>query len=407
MKIVLLSFLYEPELGGGAAVVVHQLAHLLVQRSHSVAIITTWKGSSIRTENIDGVKIIRIPPNNLYWVGEKDKQSSLKKIIWQLVDIWNPRIYRLVRQILINENADIVHSHKLRGLSPSIWSAAASVGVKKIIHTCHDFELVSPEGLLMGKVGKLAKEQNLIMGPYQSLRKYFSRRVQIATAPSRFVMDIHQKMGFFKNAKTRIVPNSHGFNVNELRQNNAMLSKIPRKDFPRNFLYLGRLDKSKGIDVLCQAFLRVEDKKEVGVLRISGWGPLEGTLREKYKYQDNIEFTGPVFGDRKAGLFRDSDIFVAPSIAPESFGLVISEAYSYGLPVLATRTGAFSEIVRDGETGFLVAPGSVDELWSAIEKICENNPLRKTMSSNCFDEAKKYTTENLINNYLDIYEALD
>jgi glycosyltransferase involved in cell wall biosynthesis len=404
MKIVLVSFLYEVEIGGGAAFVVNQLAHLLVQRSYSVVVITTWKGSYVKTNNIDGIKIIRVPPMNLYWVGEKDKQTSPKKIIWQLVDLWNPLVYRLVRQILINEAADIVHSHKLRGLSPAIWSAAASAGVKKIVHTCHDFELLSPEGLLIGRVGRLAQGQNLVIRPYQNLRKYFSRLVHAATAPSRFVLDLHQKMGFFSRANTRIVPNSHGFDAGELQQNSSESSRPYKKDLATRFLYIGRLDKAKGVDVLCEAFLLADGQNQNLLLRIAGWGPLDETLRKKYKHQSNIVFTGPVFGAQKAELFRDSHVLLAPSVAPESFGIVIAEAYSYGLPVIASRVGAYPEIVRDGETGFLVEPGSVDDLYSALTKVSKEHFLINAMSGNCFEEARKYTTEKPISDYLDIYE---
>jgi glycosyltransferase involved in cell wall biosynthesis len=200
MKVVLLSFLYEPELGGGAAMVVNNLAHLLVQRSCSVVVITTWRGNKVKIDYMDGIKIIRIPPMNLYWVGDKDTQAITKKIIWQLVDFWNPLVFRLIRQILLNEGADIVHSHKLRGLSPSIWMAARSAGIKKIVHTCHDYELLSPEGLFMGRVGKLAQEQNILIRPYQNYRNKFSDDVKIVVAPSKFVMDYHQKMGLIRQS---------------------------------------------------------------------------------------------------------------------------------------------------------------------------------------------------------------
>jgi glycosyltransferase involved in cell wall biosynthesis len=403
MKVILLSFLYEPELGGGAAVVVNQLAQALVQRSHSVVVITSWQGKEIKIEYVGGIKIIRIPSMNLYWVGEKDKQPVFKKVAWQLVDIWNPLVYRLVRQILINEQADIVHSHKLRGLSPSIWSAAASAGAKKIIHTCHDFELLSPEGLFMGRVGRLAKEQNAMMRPYQAIRRHFSRLVTDATAPSKFVLDYHKKMGFFLNAIIRIIPNSHGFNETELQKNTLVATRFPLKNPARRFLYLGRLDKAKGIEFLCQAFLRIAGQKHEYLLRIAGWGPLESSLRAKYKQQPNIEFTGAVFGTQKAELFRESDVLVVPSTSPESFGLVICEAYSYGIPVIATHVGAFSEIVRDGDTGLLVKSGSVDELYSALERVSNEHSLLETMSANCLDEAQKYTTEKLFNNYLAVY----
>jgi glycosyltransferase involved in cell wall biosynthesis len=405
MKIVLFSFLYESEIGGGAAVVVNQLAHLLEQRSHSVVVITTWKGNYVKTDHVDGIKIIRIPPKNLYWVGDKNNQPISKKIVWQLVDIWNPLTYQMVRQILINEKPDIIHSHKLRGLSPSIWSAAASVKVRKIIHTCHDYELLSPEGMLMGRVGNLALEQNLMMRPYQSLRRYFSRLVQYATAPSRFVLDLHQKMRFFPLAETEVIPNAHGFGISELSQDYSKSRNLSQKNGPKRFLYIGRLDKEKGVDLLCQAFIQFASQNQHVLLRIAGWGPLDASLREKYEHRNNIEFIGPVFGNQKAKLFRDSDVLVAPSIAPEPFGIVVIEAYFYGLPVIATRIGAFLETVMDEETGFLVKPGSVGDLATAFSRITSEKNLINDMSRNCFKEAQKFSTEKIYEKYLIAYKG--
>jgi glycosyltransferase involved in cell wall biosynthesis len=256
----------------------------------------------------------------------------------------------------------------------------------------------------MGWAGKLAQEQTLVMRPYQNLRKYFSRQVQVATAPSRFVLDIHQRMGFFPFAKKIVIPNTHGFAASSL-QKNLELPSPNKKNLARRFLYLGRLDKVKGVDLLCEVFLRVAAGKQDFLLRIAGWGPLDESLREKYRDHNNIVFTGPVFGEQKAELFRDSDILVAPSVSPEPFGIVIAEAYSYGLPVITSRAGAFPEIVRDGETGFLVDTGFVDALQFTLAKVSEEPRLITAMSEACITEAQKYTAEKFIGNYLDIYEG--
>lgn len=405
MKIILASFLYESEIGGGASVVLNQLVRMLIRDRHEVIVLTTWPGPQVKTEHIDGSKIIRLPASNLYWVADKDRQPVYKKVIWQLIDIWNPLIYQLVRQICLQEKPDIFHSHKLRGLSPSIWRAAASSGIKKIIHTCHDYELLSPEGFFMGWAGRLAQKQNILMRPYQSSRRHFSRWVTCATAPSRFVLNYHQKIGFFSQAKVAVIPNSHGFDLNELNQKRAEFSRLPKKRLARRFLYLGRLDKAKGIDILCQAFLRIAGQDQDFLLKITGWGPLGRDLMEKYGFQKNIIFTGPVFGDQKAELFSDSDILVAPSVSPEPFGIVIAEAYSQGVPVITSRAGAFPEIVREGETGLLANTGSVDDLCLALDRVSKDNSLITAMSGNCFVEAKKYATEQFFAEYIKIYQA--
>ena len=402
-KVVLISFLYDTELGGGAAVAVNQLAHALFEKSYQVSVITSWECGFVKTDVLDGIKVIRIPPMNLYWVGAKDRQSNSKKILWQLIDIWNPFIYRITRQLILNEEPEIVHSHKLRGLSPSIWSAAVSAGAKKIIHTCHDFELLSPEGLFMGKIGILAQEQNLIMRPYQYLRRRFSRHVNDATAPSRFVLDYHKKMGFFPRASNKVIHNSHGFNESGLDEVFSEASLLPKHNRAKYFLFLGRLDKTKGIECLCEAFSQFTSKFDEMRLRIAGSGPQEGYLREKYNRLTNIEFFGPVYGEQKEKLFKDSDVLISPSQAPESFGIVIIEAFAHGLPVIASDIGAYPEIIREGETGLLVKPGSEKSLFSAMEKINKEKDLFWAMSQNCFKESRKYTITKLIKDYLDLY----
>ena len=74
------------------------------------------------------------------------------------------------------------------------------------------------------------------------------------------------------------------------------------------------------------------------------------------------------------------------------------------MPVITSTASAFPEIVREGETGVRVEPGSVDELCSALVRVSEEPFLIKSMSRNCLGEAQKYTTEKFVDNYLDIYE---
>ena len=79
-------------------------------------------------------------------------------------------------------------------------------------------------------------------------------------------------------------------------------------------------------------------------------------------------------------LFRSSDVFVMPS-GGETFGIAAVEAAACGLPVVATRVGGFSDIVVDGETGFLVRPGSGDALADRLQRIVGDSDLRRRMGN--------------------------
>jgi glycosyltransferase involved in cell wall biosynthesis len=402
MKILIVSFLYEVEIGGGAAVVVNQLANLLLSANHEVVILTSWEGRQVKTEKINGIKIIRIPAFNLYWVFHKDTQPTYKKVAWQLIDTWNPWVYRVCREIFIREAPDVVHVHKLRGFSPSVWSAASAAGIRKIVHTCHDYEVLSPEGLLTGKVGKLAREQSILLRPYQIIRRSVSKVVDVVTFPSVYAREVHLKMGFFSAAIKRVIPNSHGFSQKciEARQSASLYNE---KTEIKQFLFVGRLDKAKGIEILCDAFIKLKIARPDVILQIAGWGPLEGSLKAKYGHYSYINFIGPVFGERKEEIFTRNDVLVAPSLVPETFGIVIVEGFAYGLPAIATRVGAFPEVVKEGYTGYLADPNSIDKLYDAMVKISSAPLTAIEMSGNCFTEAVKYSTESFIENYSSIY----
>jgi len=113
--------------------------------------------------------------------------------------------FSLARQIVMSEKPDLVHTHKIRGLSPSIWSAASGGRRHKDCAYHHDFELLSPQGLLQGWVGRLAMNRSPLLHPYQAIRRLSAENVQSVAAPSRFVLGATSSMGFFQKAKAAVI----------------------------------------------------------------------------------------------------------------------------------------------------------------------------------------------------------
>lgn len=402
MKTVIVTFLYDVMLGGGGGLVSRLLSTELIKTGCEVTVITSSSKMS-STVIVGGVKVISIYPANLFWIYNKDRQPTWKKMIWQLIDTWNPWVYQALKPVFMKECPDILHVHKLRGFSPSVWNAGRDAGIPVIVHTSHDFEIVSPQGLLGGRVGKLAEEQALVMRPYQAIRRRASRLVKGFTTPSHILMDTHNRLGFFPNARKRVIHNSHGFHLEELAglRRDFLENKVGGGPV-RRFLYLGRLDKAKGIDLLCKAFLDVARHYSNAKLDIAGWGPLENELKRRYDQTPQVFFYGNVQGATKHRLLSECDMVVVPSIAPESFGIVVVEAFAYGKPVIAARVGALPEIVTEGKTGFLFAPGDIDALTVALLHACENvhtSDLREA----CFNEAPNYLVERMAEEYVSIY----
>jgi len=369
-------------------------------------VITTHPRRQITVEHTDGLTIYRFFPWNLYWVGEKDRQQVWRKVLWQLVDIWNPHPFWVVRHILERERPDIVHVHKLRGLSPAVWAAARAAGIIPVVQTCHDYELMSPEGTLSSPVGSWARNGVCFLRPYQWIRARFSRAVAAATAPSRYTLEMLTERGFFPKAFKRVVPNSHGLSLEQVnKRREEVTAKHISDDRTVRLLYLGRLETIKGVDLLCAAFERCAARFPNLHLDIAGWGTLDRVLRQRYSRHPQITFHGSVFGEDKACLLAASDALVVPSVWPEVFGIVIAEAYTYGKPVIATRSGGIPELVEEEKTGFLVSLGDVDALTEALCCVAEDPVVLHKMALACFEVARRYAVEAVTEGYLAVYEA--
>ena len=140
-------------------------------------------------------------------------------------------------------------------------------------------------------------------------------------------------------------------------------------------LFAGRLEARKGIATLIDAIerLMVLDRSARYVLAGDDSAAIGKTWKEKLRRRDaataaRIEITGEVSAERLAGLYRECDLFVAPSLW-ESFGLVFLEAMANAKPVVGTSVGGIPEVVEDGVTGILVQPGDSGALAGAMGEL--------------------------------------
>ncbi len=147
-----------------------------------------------------------------------------------------------------------------------------------------------------------------------------------------------------------------------------------------NFLaiLIGRLIPLKGHSVFFQALAKAK-KKELGIRGLivgndpSFNGQYQKKLQSEIKalgIEDRITFLP--WQDHMGPIYEASDVVVQPSIEPESFGYVALEGMAAAKPVIASRIGGLIDVIRDGETGFLVAPGNSDELSEAIIRIADH-----------------------------------
>lgn len=148
-----------------------------------------------------------------------------------------------------------------------------------------------------------------------------------------------------------------------------------------NLLFVGDCVKRKGVEYLIESLASLNRKN--AHLHIVGREDRDPVytgylhkLIEKKRLQGKVFFHGRVDGVRKQKLFCNSHIFVLPSLW-EGYGMVVAEAMSYGLPVIATKVGAIPELVKDKVNGILVPPEDSRLLTAAISYLIENPLVRE------------------------------
>jgi glycosyltransferase involved in cell wall biosynthesis len=158
------------------------------------------------------------------------------------------------------------------------------------------------------------------------------------------------------------------------------------------FLFAGRLEPSKGLLYLLDAWSRVAADAE---LTIAGSGSLSGAIarRTAATSAPPIRIVGHLDRDRLAYEYHRADAFVLPSVS-DPWGLVINEAMSAGLPVITTSApGAVDDLVADGENGFVVPPGDPAPITRSVELLACDPVLRRTMGAASADRIRAFTPE--------------
>jgi glycosyltransferase involved in cell wall biosynthesis len=150
-------------------------------------------------------------------------------------------------------------------------------------------------------------------------------------------------------------------------------------------VFLGLVNDKKGIFDLLRVMKKVCDETSNCdiQLEIGGAGEVERMYKEiqALRLEEHIVYRGWLKPEERDKLLRSADIFVLPSYS-EGMPISILEAMSFGIPVLSSRVGGIPEIVTDGETGFLVEPGNLEQMYDKLCILIRDDRCREFLGSN-------------------------
>lgn len=167
--------------------------------------------------------------------------------------------------------------------------------------------------------------------------------------------------------------------------------------------FVGRHEPRKGLDVLCEAFASLSPRAR---LWVAGEGPRTAELRARYAGDHRIRWLGTIGEDEKIRRLRGADVFCAPSLHGESFGIVLLEAMAARTPVVASDIPGYAKVARGGRDALLVPPGDAARLAEALQQVLRDRRVAERLVDSGRRRAEEFSMDRLAATYLERYRRL-
>lgn len=356
----------------------------------------------------NGHEVVLYTRHNL----EIKTMSKFKKLLLPVTTVFNLKTYIDIKKIIKEQNINILHVHNtLTLISPSIYYASLKCKIP-VIQTIHNFRLLCP-GATFYRDGHIC-EDCVTKGLKCAVKHSCYRNSKLQTLLCFINTKIHKMTGIYGKINYICLTE---FNKEKLLQFKEIKREqifvkpnfvknhetiIPYEKRNNQYIYAGRLDKLKGIDILFEAWKQIGSNAPK--LIICGTGPLQDWCRE-FILKNNmksIELKGFVLNEETKKIIANSKALILPTQWYEGFPMTIVEAYSVEIPVIGSNIGNVGILVDDGINGFKFKYDSLDDLLKAIKK-CESSD-RKVMGENAYFKYKnEYSDETNYSILKDIY----
>jgi len=295
----------------------------------------------------------------------------------------SPWLSSRIKEVLAREKFDICHLHE--PLLPMLCPAVIRLSQVPLVGTFHAsggkpwYSIITPLGKLFFK------------------RWFDKLDVKIAVAPPALDYVSKNFPGDYQ-----IIPN--GIDTRHFCPEVTPFEEF--RDGKLNILFVGRLEKRKGVDYLLQAYRRV--KQEIPNSRLILVGP-GVRLRNKYRKRVNrygladVIFVGYASYHDLPRYYKTADVVCAPATGWESFGIVLLEAMAVGKPLVASAIEGYNSVMTHGVEGLLVPPKNSEQLAAALITLLRDETLRQQMGASGRLTALKYDWSNITRQLLECY----
>lgn len=335
----------------------------------------------------------------------KELRCCSKKINYKvnrILQMYNPFNKSLLLKILEEEQPDIVHVQMLRKASYYVYKMCNKKNIP-VVTTLHEiFSLWNFDPFDEFK-NMLISTPSFWCEKVRNLQRKASERVSVVIAPCQWIIDEYVNEKYYQTCNSIVIPNA--IPIDFAKANEYQKEKKDRigKRIKKKFLYIGRLDVFKGIELILDTLAEIQNENiEV---HFAGDGPMRSLIETKSSIDNRIVLHGYVTGEDKRKLFCDADVLFFLSDDIETFGIVCLEALYYSLPIISADIMATRQFVKNGYNGFVLEEKTKLLLKRSIEAYLEKDILKYQLV-NCITQLGKFDFNVFVKDTLSLYNSV-
>jgi glycogen(starch) synthase len=374
---VFMSRSYPPKAMGGIVRYTHDIVRAIAAAGHTVHVLTEGEDFN-RVDLEEGVWVHRIVPKAQV-PRELPGSVAIPRRIWDYSATLLEEIWRIDSMVPVDAVEAVSWDCEAIAVVTENYFPSATNVVTTISHWLDTFTHFRENAEWMEQFGTpmMAAERHIFA---ESPALIAASRAIASSIEDRYHLDLAaERVGFIGHGMADMAPLT--------RKRPADIANRRPDDGRLAILFVGRLEKRKGIDVLLESARELLQQHPLAELWIAGDDRLQIAPGQTVKaaflndaatlpIRDRIFFLGAVAEAELRWLYANCDLFVAPSRF-ESFGLILLEAMMFAKACIGGRAGGMEEIIEDGENGFLVAPGDAAELTRVVDGLLKDPALRE------------------------------
>lgn len=378
-RILIFAGYFYPHIGGYEKIIL-EVATRLAKIGYNIDIVTTKTDNSPQEETINCMRIFRLPCWNALGGTYPIPKPSFNS-------------FMIMRQVW-GTKYDIIHTQTRFFLTSLTGLVMAKLRGIPLLHTEHGSGHSTVSNKAIDILSRLFDH---------TLGTLLVRAAFVCIGVSDACSDFLKHLGA---RRVCVIPNGIDTEVFVKQVSNAR-KQLGIGDDSVVLTFVGRLIKAKGVQDLLSVFPELNESFPGIKLVIIGGGNYRPELEAQSRQlgcQNAILFVGQKSQNEVINILSVTDIFVNPSYS-EGLPTSVMEAASIGLPIVATNVGGTSEIIRDGETGFLVEAGNTRQLKERLSELIDNSAVRQKLGTTARAFVmQRYDWHTVIQNMIEVLE---